>query len=138
MTLPAQLAFGGFDRVVDFADSGLDHLGHLGHDWALGDAVDRLLDDAARLPHFLHADEVPVVSVAVLADGNFEIEVSIVGVGDGPANVPLNATSAQHGAGDAEGDGILGGQHADIPGAVDPDAIAGQQCFVLIHLGREE
>ena len=73
----------------------------------LGNFSDCLLDDAQRLPHLLHAHHVPVVGVAVVSNGNFEIEVRIGGVGLRFAQVPLHAAGAQHRTGHAQGDALL-------------------------------
>src|SRR5690606_40808950 len=43
-------------------------------------AVKRLLDNADALAHFLNADHVTVVHVAVLADRNIELKVLIAAV----------------------------------------------------------
>src|SRR5437660_11888980 len=69
--------------MIDFADRRLDDLGHFGHDRAFRDTVDRLLNDAQRLAHFSHADQIPVVGVAVSAGRNVEIKfgISCVGLG---------------------------------------------------------
>ncbi len=124
--------------MIDFAHWRLDHLGYFAHDRAFRDAVDRLLDDAHRLAHFGHANQVPVVGVAVGADRNFEIELRIVGVGLGLAHVPLHTAGAQYRPGYAESDAIGARDYADILGSLQPDAVGGKQRFVFVDLGREE
>ena len=61
--------------MVDLADRRLHDLRNLGHDRAVGNFADRLLDNSQRLPHLLHANNIPVESIAVLAGGNFEVEI---------------------------------------------------------------
>src|SRR5208282_2397357 len=43
-----------------------------------------------------------------------------------------------HRTGDAQGDAIFRIQNADALGALNPDAVGGQQLFVLVELGQEE
>ena len=124
--------------MIDFAHRRLDHLGHFAHDRAFGNPVDRLLDDAHRLAHFFHADQVPVVGVAVCAGRNFEIEFGVSRVRLGFPQIPLHAAGAQHRTGHAERNAIGGRDHANIPGALNPDAVGGEQRFVFVDLRREE
>src|ERR1019366_6492998 len=121
----SQLAFRRFDRMIDFAHRRLDDLGDLAHDRAFRNAVDGLFDDAHRLPHFHHADHVPVVRVAVFAGWNFEIELGVGRVGLGFAQVPFHAAGAQQRTGDAKRNAIAGRDYADILGALQPDAVGG-------------
>ena len=90
------------------------------------------------MPHLGHAHQVPVVSVAVLTDWNLEVEVLVVGVGLRFAQVPLHAAGAQHWARHAQRDAIRSGNHSDIFRALDPDAIRGEQFFVLVDLRAKE
>ena len=101
------------------------------------DHRDALLEDAVRLPHLFHAHEVAIVRVAVLADGNVELEIGIALVRLRAAEVPLHAGSAQRRAGDAPVDRIFGREHADADRAPLPDAIVGQQRLVLVDGGVE-
>src|SRR5208283_3352027 len=54
------------------------------------------------------------------------------------AQVPFHSAGAQHGASDPERDAVLRIQNADALGALHPDAVGGQQLFILIELGQEE
>src|SRR5262249_17604631 len=53
-----------------------------------------LLHDAYRLPHLLHAHEITVVAVAVLADRDVEIEFRVTFVGLRLAQIPRGAAAA--------------------------------------------
>src|SRR5205814_6941527 len=70
----SQLAFGSFDGVVNFADWRLNDLGNFRHDRAFGNFSYCLVDDAERLAHLHHANQVSVVSIAILRGGNIEVE----------------------------------------------------------------
>ena len=65
-----------------------------------------LLHDPGRLAHLLHADQIAVVAVAVLADGNVEIHLLVALVGLRLAQVPRRAGAAHHHAGEAPGPGV--------------------------------
>src|SRR5581483_9451454 len=129
-----QLPFGRFDGVVDLAYGRLEDLGDLGHDRPLRDALDRLINDAQRLPHLLHANQVSVVSIAVCAYRNVEIEVLVRRVGLRFAQVPFHAAGAQHRSGDSQRHAVAGRDHAYALGALHPDAVGGQQLFVFVDL----
>ena len=101
------------------------------------DALDRLADDADRLAHLLDAHQVPVVRIAVLADRDLELHFVVGFVGLRFADVPLHAGAAQQGSGRAERDRILLRQHAHALRPFHPDAVGGEQLFVLVDLGKE-
>ena len=81
--------------------------------------------------------QVAVVTVAVYAHGNIEIHLRIGIVGLLFAHVPLNAGAAQHHAGKAFLQGALGRYHAHAHGALFPDAVVGEQAFVLVYTAGE-
>src|SRR4029077_12125346 len=64
----------------------------------LGDA---LAHNARGLPHLLHADQIAVVAVAILADRDVEIHFRIALVGLRLAQIPRRARTAHHRAGEA-------------------------------------
>ncbi len=68
----------------------------------LAQPVHALFDDPVRLAHFLDPDEIAVVTVAVGADRDIEVEPVVNFVGLLLAQVPGHAGSAQHGAGETE------------------------------------
>src|ERR1700692_4085613 len=134
----SQLALRRFDRVINLARRWLHHLRDFGHDVPLGKRVHSLLNDAHRLPHLGHSHQISIVGIAVLSGGNIEIEVLIVGVGLGLAQIHLHPTGAEHRPGDTQSDTIFAGNYADVPGALDPDAIRGKQFLVLVNFRPEE
>src|SRR5208282_607517 len=75
---------------------------------------DALLHDADRLAHFLHADAITVVIVAVLADRDIEIELGVTFVRLRLAQIPRRARTAHHDAGKAARPCVLKLYHADI------------------------
>ena len=96
-----------------------------------GQAVERLLADLDGLAHLLHADDVAGPDVAAVRDGDVELELLVAGVGHVAADVQVDAGGAQRRAGDAEGDGVRGGEVADALEAAHPDGVAGEQVFVF-------
>ena len=119
------------------------HLVVAGDDRAGVDAqpVNALLDDAVGLAHFGNANQVAVIAIAGLADGHVEVHLGVGVVRLLLAQVPGEARAAQHRAGEAEVERTLRRDHAHTHGALLPDAVVGEQGFVLVHqageLGRE-
>src|SRR5919112_1982065 len=131
------LALRAFDGVVVVARGRLDDLRNLGVDGAVGQLLQGLLDDAARLAHLFEPDEVAVVGVAVLADGDVEVEVGVGRVGPRLAYVPRDARAAQRRPREPDGDGVRGRDDADADRASEPDAVLGEQRLVLVDAVRE-
>ncbi len=97
--------------------------------------LDALLHDLRRLPHLLHADQVTVVAVAVLADGNVEIHLRVALVGLRLAKVPRRAGAADHHAGEAPLPRVVEADHADVDVPLLEDAVAGEELVdVVDHL----
>src|SRR5215831_10205664 len=95
-----------------------------------------LLHDAHGLAHFLHANAVTVVIVAVLADGDVEIELAVALVGLRLPEVPGGARTAYDDPRETPLEAILQGYHADVDVALLEDAVIGQQTLdVVEHLG---
>ena len=53
------------------------------------------------LPHFLHADDLTIVIVAVQTDGNVEVHLLVAFIGLRLAQIPGRAGAAHHDAGKA-------------------------------------
>src|ERR1700722_19571794 len=119
----AKLALGRFNHVVHLARRRLQHFSYLAHDRPGRNIFDGLQADQPRLTHFLHADHVPVIGIAVLANGNFKFVLVVCGVRHGLADIPLHTAGAKHRPGSAVVDGFLGREDADALGASHPDAI---------------
>src|SRR5439155_3432511 len=107
---------------------------HIGYDRAVRQLRQALADDFRALPHLLHADPIPVVRVAVLSDGDFPFHLVIGAVGLGLADVVGDAGPAQDRAGTAEIDGVFGGNHGDVLGPRQPDAVVQQELVVLVEV----
>src|ERR1035437_2862743 len=128
----------GLHLGLHFFAVGEHDVGRVGFPRARGHSVHGLEDDAHALPHFFQAHKVPRVDIAFGARGNFEIELLVTGVGRVLAGVDLQSGGAEHGAGDSEVEHVLERNHADALGAANPDAVVGQQVFVLIDAAGED
>ena len=124
--------------MIDLSYRWLYDLGDFGHDGAFRNFADGLADDVQGLPHFGHAHQVPVVGIAVLANGNFEIEIRVGGIGLRLTDIPAHTAGPQHRAGDTQRNALLAGYLADIFGSLHPDAVGGEQFFVFIYLRSYE
>ena len=90
--------------------------------------------DAHALAHFLHAHEVAVVAIADRADGNVELQMVVNEIGMRLAQIEIHAAAAQVRAGQAVINGVLLGNHADVPRAVHENAVAREQFFRLVEI----
>src|SRR5918911_2303476 len=115
----------------------LDDLWHFRHHGTVRQFVYRLLHDAPRLSHLLHAYEVAVVGVAVLAQGHVKIKVGVGRIGARLAYVPRDARPAQRRPGQPYGNRVLSRDDADAYGASEPDAILREHRLVLVYALRE-
>src|SRR5687768_10419870 len=109
-----------------------DDLPVVGQDRALGEAVDRLLDDPNRLVHLLDAAAEAVPAVANRSDRDVELEIAIREVGINLAEVPRLAGGAQERARDAE---LLEALALDDPhalGALKEDLVLGEERLELV------
>src|SRR5690606_33338760 len=79
--------------------------------------------DLGRLAHLLHADQIAVIAVAVLADRNIEIHLRVALVGLALAQVPWRTGTAHHHAREPPGPCVLERDHADIGVALLEDAV---------------
>src|SRR5260370_42450334 len=94
--------------------------------------VAALLHDACRLAHLLHANEIAVVAIAVLADGNVEVHFLIAFVGLRFAQVPRRARAAHHHAGESPRPALGERDDADVDVALLEDAVAGEQRLEIV------
>src|SRR5215831_5012012 len=94
-----------------------------------------LFHDADRLAHLFHADTVAVVTIAVLADRDVEIELRIALVRLGLAQVPGGAGTAHHHARETPSPGVGERNYADAHVALFEDAIVSKQNLdIVAHL----
>src|SRR6516164_7785197 len=98
---------------------------------------DALSHDAHRLAHFFHADAVPVVAVAVLADRNIEVHFGVAFIGLRLAQVPRRAGAADHHAGKTPLPGLLQRHHTDVDIALLEDTVAREQAIEVIDHFQE-
>ena len=75
--------------------------------------VHALLDDAQALPHFLDAHRTPVITVAVLARWDVELEVVVARIRLPFTKVPVQAASAEVGTGNSPLDGFIDREATD-------------------------
>src|SRR5262249_25374649 len=73
-----------------------------------------LFHDADRLAHLFHADAVAVVTIAVLANRDVEIELRIALVRLGLAQVPSGAATSHHHARETTSPGVGERNYADV------------------------
>src|ERR1700745_4233823 len=151
--IDAELTLGGFHRHIDlpgrhakaFAvefevmDQRFHRALHLGASWRKYLAVldrdrtlpiwsaelrDALSHDAHRLAHFFHADQIAVVTVAVLADRNVEIHLRIGLIRLRLSEIPGSPRATHHHAGKAPPPGVLQRHLADVHIALLENAIS--------------
>ena len=67
------------------------HAGHIRHNRPVLDLFKALADDFDALVELLHADPVPIICVAVLADGDAEFTLGVGGIGFVFAKIEINA-----------------------------------------------
>ncbi len=122
----------GFHRPLHLAATRRNDLVVLEHHrfaGAVAQLVDALLHDPHRLLHLLDAAEVPIPAVAVLADRNIELQLGVALIGLRLAKIPGDVGAAQHDAGEAPGQGLFLGHHADVDVALLEDAVFGDQAL---------
>ena len=160
--IDAHLALGGLDSRVgvtgrhgvalgveqEVVDEGLHVLLHggagrgrdlvvLDADGAGGHLIEALVDDAERLTELLHAAQVAVVAVAVDTHGHVELDLVVGVVRLALADVPRNAGTAEHDAGEGKVQGVGGRDHADAAQTVDPDTVVRQHLLGLVNAVAE-
>ena len=101
-------------------------------DRAAGHPLQALLDDLDAFAHFGHAHEIAGVAIAVLAHDNAELHLLVDVVGLRLAQVPGDATGAQVGPRESPVEGLVGGDHPDVHGALLEDPVLGQQGLAII------
>src|SRR5262249_17017144 len=88
--------------------------------------------DAHRLAHLLHAHEIAVVAVAVLADRDVEIELGIAFVGLRFAQIPGSTGAAHHDTRKPPTPGVRELDHGDIDIALLEDTVFRQQSLDVV------
>jgi hypothetical protein len=119
----------GRDNVgrIEFHQRGV----HIGH------PLDALGHDLECLAHFFHAHKIPIEGIAVLANGNLEIEFVIDQVRIGLADVVVDPGTTKTGASQRIGNRCFRGDDADTLGAGQPDRVGIENPDVfLLPLGE--
>ena len=109
------------------------HLMVLGDMGSVGHAGGALPDDRDALAHLLHADEIAVVAVAVLADGDVEFHLVVSGIGLRLAQVPGGAGGAQHRSAEAPVECVLQRHDPDVDQALLEDPVLGQEIVDIVE-----
>ena len=106
-------------------------------DWARGDLVKALVNDAERLTELLHTTEVTVVAVTVLTDGYVELDLTVCVVRLGLADVPGNTRTAEHDTSKGVVEGISSRNDTDTLGPALPDTVVGQKLLGFVNTVTE-
>jgi len=104
---------------------------------AIGQILERLVDDAQALAHLLQPDEIARVGVALGHHRHFEIVVLVAAVGPRLAVVERDAAGAQHRAGDTQAVALLRRDLADPACPPQPDRILRDHALILVDAGGE-
>src|SRR5579883_1997943 len=132
-----QVAPGRLGPDVDLAPRRLHRHRDPGPDLAPGQVPEGLPDDADRLAHLLHPDQVPRVAVALGPDRHVELDPVVRLVGGGLPHVHRHPAGAGHGARRPHGDGVppADDPHPPRPGL--EDRVGGEELVVLVDPGEE-
>ncbi|GBF30623.1 hypothetical protein MnTg04_00566 [bacterium MnTg04] len=96
-----------------------------------------LPDDLVGLTHFLHPDQVAIVTIAIDAYRYIEVDPIVNFVGLFLAQVPFHPRASEHGAGESQLPGPLRRNNTDVDGPLLPDPVIGQQSLVFIDASRK-
>src|SRR5690606_31024569 len=88
--------------------------------------------DLHGFAHFEHADQITIIAVAVLADGDVEVELLVALVGLRLAQVPCRAGAAYHHAREPVVEAVLQLDDADVDVALLENTVVGQEAFDVI------
>lgn len=99
--------------------------------------VEALDDDAERLAELLHTAEIAVVAVAVYTDGNVELDLVVGIIRLGLADVPGDAGTAEHGAGERVVNSVSGGDDTYALCAADPDTVVSEHFLGFVKTVAE-
>jgi len=83
--------------VIDLAWRRLQNFANFRHDRPRRNIFDGLQTDQPRLPHFFHADQIPIVGVSGCTNGNLEFVLIVGRIRRGFADVPFHSAGAEHG-----------------------------------------
>lgn len=101
-------------------------------DRSSGHLVQALVDNAKRLSELLHAAQIAVVAVAILADGNVKLDLVVCVVGLTLPDIPGHARTAQHDTREGVIEGIRGRDHTNPLRPANPNTVVCQELFGFI------
>jgi len=90
------------------------------------------VDDAQGLSELLHAAEVSVVAVTVLADRDVKLDLVVGVVRLALTNIPRDAGAAEHDAGEGQVQSLGGGDDTDTPKTLNPDTVVREHLLRLV------
>lgn len=90
------------------------------------------MNNPQTLPELLHPAQIPIIAVAVDADGDIEFDLIVGIIGLRLADIPWDAGAAEHDAGEGVVKGIGGVDDTDTFCAPNPDAVVGEQLLSFI------
>ena len=97
----------------------------------------RLLDDFHAFAHLGHAAQIPVITIAVGADGDLKFKLVIAFIRLGAAQIPGHAGPAHHHPGETPIQRLLFRDNRDIDVALFENPVFGQQGFDIVQQGGE-
>src|SRR5580700_2724636 len=102
------------------------------HDRSLGQFLDYLTQDMDTLTHLFKSYEIAVVGVTDSTDRDIKLVLLVIKVGIGFSNVVVNSASANVWTGQAIRNCVFLRNHAEISGAIHPDAVTRQELVELV------
>ncbi len=93
--------------------------------------------DSERLTEFLHAAEVPVITIAIHTYWNIELNLIIGVIWCAFSHIPGDAAAAEHDAGEGVVESVGGGNNANAFGPANPDAVIGEEFFGFVDAVAE-
>src|SRR5262249_40053843 len=99
-----------------------------------GQSLHRLADDPQRLTEFLEPNQIAIVGITGFAERYVELHLVVGGVRFVLAHVAVDAGPAKRRTAQSEINRFISGEDADALGALQPDAIVGQERLVLDEL----
>src|SRR5262249_23615349 len=97
----SELALGALNGLVNLTKRRFDNLRHLRHYRSFRHAFQRLFDDPVRLAHLLHSYKIAIVSIAMLAYRDLEVEILVRRIGKSAPEIPFHTGAAKKRSGQA-------------------------------------
>ena len=111
---------------------------HIRHDRTFGrNLIQTLTDDLQTLPHFLHANPIPIVGIPVLPHRHAELALRVRCIALVFPKIVIHSRPPQGGTAEPEADRILCRNDSHTLGPGEPDAVLLEKDHVLINLRWE-